>query len=204
MASKKTYFSKQWLYLYPEFANWASKAPGHKEQTFCKVCKKLLRLGNMGKKALVTHSKIELHKNLVKCSDKQKLFVSFFHHTATTSGKPSSSGCSFVSSTSMTTEAASTEASHQDPVHVPSLDKLLVPYYIKEDVTRAEIVWALKVVDSRYSKSSCYDISDLFSFMFPDSNIAKQFSLGETKCSYVINHGIAPSLSEILEGAIQD
>ncbi|KAJ8886748.1 hypothetical protein PR048_012960 [Dryococelus australis] len=66
MASKKTCFSDQWLdlSLYPEFANWASKVPGRREQAFCKVCKKLLELGNMGKKALITHSKTELHKIL--------------------------------------------------------------------------------------------------------------------------------------------
>ncbi|KAJ8875479.1 hypothetical protein PR048_023374 [Dryococelus australis] len=102
MVSKKTYFSEQWLDC-P-----VSKIPGHKEQAFCKMCKKLLELGNMGKKALMTHSKTELHKD---------------------SGEASSSGCSLLSSTSRTTEAASTEAPHQDPVHVPIVDKLLVPYY---------------------------------------------------------------------------
>lgn len=34
--------------------------------------------------------------------------------------------------------------------------------------------------------------------MFPDSAIASQFTFGESKCSYVINHGIAPHFSELL------
>ena len=38
--------------------------------------------------------------------------------------------------------------------------------------------------------------------MFPDSDIVKKFTLGKTKCSYIINYGIAPYFKEILLKAI--
>ena len=34
--------------------------------------------------------------------------------------------------------------------------------------------------------------------MFSDSDIAKKFSIGKTKCGYYINFGIAPYFKELL------
>ena len=34
--------------------------------------------------------------------------------------------------------------------------------------------------------------------MFPDSAFAQQFQLGKTKCSYMINHGLATHFKELL------
>ena len=48
------------------------------------------------------------------------------------------------------------------------------------------------------SLKSCADISDLFRLMFPTCAIAKNFSMGKTKCSYVINYGIAKYFFENL------
>ena len=35
-------------------------------------------------------------------------------------------------------------------------------------------------------------MNDTFAAMFPDSDIAQQFSMGHTESMYVINHGLAP------------
>ena len=67
-----------------------------------------------------------------------------------------------------------------------------------EAVTRAEIRWALKVVMSNLSLNSCKQIAYLFRSMFPDSSIAKGFTLRPSKCSYVICHGIAPFFKTLL------
>ena len=40
---------------------------------------------------------------------------------------------------------------------------------ISTSVTHAKICWALKVVLSKYSKSYCDDIGQLFKVMFPNS-----------------------------------
>ena len=38
--------------------------------------------------------------------------------------------------------------------------------------------------------------------MFPDSQIAKMFTLGADKARYVINHGIAPYFYEVLKASV--
>jgi len=55
----------------------------------------------------------------------------------------------------------------------------------KSLVVNAEIMWALDVVMSKYSNKN-----ELFPAMFPDSEIAKAFACGKTKCSYLVNYGI--------------
>ena len=42
----------------------------------------------------------------------------------------------------------------------------------KDDVLNAEILWTLKLITSHYSFNSSKDTSQLFSAMFPDSEIA--------------------------------
>ena len=59
-------------------------------------------------------------------------------------------------------------------------------------VTKAEIIWTLKVVMSHFSLRSCLELNELFKSMFPDSTVASKFSLSKTKCSYLINFGLAP------------
>lgn len=69
---------------------------------------------------------------------------------------------------------------------------------IKTEVTNAEILWALKVIESGFSQNSCSNINILFQKMFPDSVIASKFQLGRQKCSYIINHGLGPYFSQQL------
>ena len=62
----------------------------------------------------------------------------------------------------------------------------------KENVTRAEIIWALEILMNNFSYRSCVGKDQLFTFMFPDSSVAQKFQLGKTKASYVICYGLAP------------
>ena len=62
----------------------------------------------------------------------------------------------------------------------------------------AEILWALKVVLSHFSFRSCAELSELFQVMFSDSEIASEFTLGKTKCFYLINYGLAPFFKDTL------
>ena len=60
--------------------------------------------------------------------------------------------------------------------------------------------WCLKVVDGHFSYNSCSDFANLSQCLFADSEIAHQFSLGKTKCRYMILYGIAPYCnSELLK-----
>jgi len=67
-----------------------------------------------------------------------------------------------------------------------------------DDVLHAEVLWVLKVFTSSYSLNSCKDISNLFSKMFPDSQVAQFFSCGATKCAYLLCFGLYPYFHELL------
>lgn len=64
---------------------------------------------------------------------------------------------------------------------------------------KAETCWAIKVASSHYSYKACENAGALFQAMFPDSDIAKQFTLGEDKVAYLTVFGIAPYFSSLLK-----
>lgn len=71
-------------------------------------------------------------------------------------------------------------------------------------VTDAEILWTLKVVTSHYSYRSSSQAADLFRRMFPDSDLAKGFSCGEKKCSYIACHGLRPFFQSALQREVEN
>ena len=56
---------------------------------------------------------------------------------------------------------------------------------------------------SQFSLTLCLELNDLLKCMFPDSQIASKFSLSKTKCSYIINFGLASCFIEILLSQIK-
>ena len=60
------------------------------------------------------------------------------------------------------------------------------------DARVAEIFYAIKSVVPHHSLRNYDGLSDSFVKMFPDSNIAKEFSMGQTKLCYIICYGPAP------------
>ena len=81
-----------------------------------------------------------------------------------------------------------------------TLDKML----ISSSLLQTEVRWALKVVMSRYSKSSCNDVAELSKIMFPDSDIAKSFRCAETKFMHMIVYGLAPYFQSCLLDDLKD
>ena len=80
-----------------------------------------------------------------------------------------------------------------------ALDNLIA---VNDNSLNAEILWCLKVINAHWSYNSCTDIAKLFHSMFPDSEIAGQFSMGKTKCRYIILYGLAPHFKSKLREAI--
>ena len=78
----------------------------------------------------------------------------------------------------------------------------ITDFGIKTHTQNAEIFWALDVVLSGYSFNSCQNKNDLFCNMFPDSNIAKNFACGKTKCSYIVTYGLAPYFKSLLNDTL--
>ena len=56
----------------------------------------------------------------------------------------------------------------------------------------AEILWCLNMVNQHFSCNSCSNVSELFSAMFLDSEVAQNFSMRKTKSRYMIIFGLAP------------
>jgi hypothetical protein len=56
----------------------------------------------------------------------------------------------------------------------------------KDHATKAELIWAIKVVASGYSYASCDDIKDVFRAMFPDG-VPDNFTISSSKVSYLVS-----------------
>ena len=69
---------------------------------------------------------------------------------------------------------------------------------IKQETIKAEIMWRLQVFMSNHSFRSCEETSSLFTALFPDSEIARDFSLGRTKVSYNLTYGLAQYVRTLL------
>ena len=74
----------------------------------------------------------------------------------------------------------------------------------KQLVTKTEIIWALDVVMHKYTFNSSRNKGDLFTTMFLDSGIAKNFSSEKTKCRFIVKFGIAPYFAELLNSQLKD
>ena len=60
----------------------------------------------------------------------------------------------------------------------------------------------MNVVKSHHSFNSCSDLKNIFTKMFPDSDIVTQFTLGKTKCQYMILYGLASKLIKQINDSI--
>ena len=65
-----------------------------------------------------------------------------------------------------------------------------------DEIIKAEIIWSLHVSVENNSFRSCDSIGGTFKAMFPDSVVAKKFSLSRTKVSYMLSDGIGPAFHQ--------
>ena len=72
------------------------------------------------------------------------------------------------------------------------------------DVLKAEVLWTLNVIANHLSYRSSDQSDKLFTHMFPDSSIAKQFSCGQQKCKYLTVFGLAEHFKNELLTKIRD
>ena len=175
-----TYFSKSWLN--GKYKDWIIENPLDYKTFKCKLCNpcKVVNLSNMGANALISHIKSEKHKRSIKVK-------SFF--------KPKNIPPKSI----MSSLDAETNVTETSPAETSST---INKYLTSDSVRHAEIKWALIVVMKNLSLRSCTAISSLFEVIFPDSKIAKEFSLDKDKCAYTY-YGIAPHFENILISEVQ-
>ncbi|CAF0979657.1 unnamed protein product [Adineta steineri] len=148
---------------------------GSKESTFkCSVCQTTdLDCGNQGWKAIEQHMKNSKHIQKFNQWKKNTKF--------TVLSEPSSSRPANESTSNFTSIAFLEKNNNKDK-----------PLSLEDQITKAEILWSLNVAQKGFSYNSCDELNELFSLMFPDSSIAKKFSIQSDKMSYVISHGLGP------------
>ena len=87
--------------------------------------------------------------------------------------------------------------------HSTSTGSTSLTKFTQADATKAELLWTLKVVSSHYSYNSCAGNGELFSAMFPDSEVAKNYKCSARKTSYLVSFGIAPYYKSMLERKVK-
>ena len=96
-------------------------------------------------------------------------------------------------------QSSSTITSESAPSTSTSKTQGVLPSSItKTDTLQAKILWCLKVVEDHQSFHSCLENNQLSQWMFPDSAIAKNFQLSESKCKYMTVFGLGPYVQDIL------
>ena len=197
---RPTNFNSAWLQE-EQFKPWLAAVEKDNHKAKCTVCGLTFELSNMGKQALISHSKgkkhIEKMKYASKAKQEQPQLKSFFLPKSTkdtTSTETAQSEDLKVSDPSAGIAKASTSA--------PSTS--LTQCISKDDVLTAEVLWAIKTVMSHYSMNSSANTSELFKTMFPDSQIAQKFNCGKTKCSYLITHGLATYFHDRMLASLKD
>ena len=73
---------------------------------------------------------------------------------------------------------------------------------VSEKVSAAEAKWLFKISERDMTLRDCDFTPELFRQMFPDSQVAKQFSMSRQKASYVLQDGLGPLLSKWLVASI--
>lgn len=175
---RQTKFNLEWL-VDEKYRKWLE---GDKNSTSakCKLCNVQIDLSNMGKRALDSHCKSKKHTT--RCGEQSKCSLQMSSWAKTPQSLPESS-------VSAAPELVSTPT--------------IANFFNKEDVSKAEILWTLNTIVTHSSYNSTKHSSALFSVMFPDSEIAKNFSCGSTKCSYLTCFGLAPFFENQLYDKLQ-
>lgn len=212
MAGYKTTFNNQWTdkTLCPDLALWIQSVPDNPFMAKCIWCSSLVSLSNMGRQALSSHSKGAKHlKNARRYQDSNVTTMTQFlnvqkhdHNSSVASGVLPESAANNAALAETVTDA--NVVSGKEPVAVQTVvtkARKITAFTSRDDVTRAEILWTMKMVKNHYSYRSSDDMNLLFQSMFPDSSIAKQLSFGRTEVSYIVSFGLAPYLHQaVIDG----
>ena len=178
-------FNQEWLdeTINPLFSSWV-KPLEDPNRVLCCFCQWSFALSNMGKQALESHMNSDKHKRNV--SGKVPSISSYFKKLIA----PSKSSVPNSADTDTDRQASCPTATETN--RIPVAPKMLTCYVCKDDILNAEILWALKVIESHFSYNSSRNIVDVLKMMLPDSKIVEKLCLGSTKLAYLITHGLAP------------
>ncbi|KAL0152799.1 hypothetical protein M9458_052522 [Cirrhinus mrigala] len=168
------------------FKDWLRPVVGNSHEAYCHVCKKTINITWVGVNEVKSHMKSNSHQAKMRGRSEQ-LPISMFCATAASTTSTSTALHSTSTALPMQTTASSSPSSI---VNRCVRQQTLWP--ITTATLRAEVLWCLDLATKRHSFNSNDGIGELFQNMFPDSDIAKFFTLGKDKSAYMIKFGIAP------------
>jgi hypothetical protein len=177
-------FQDEWLKK-DEYRQWLTRDKLSNTRAQCFLCAKVIDVSTMGASALRSHMEGKKHSDKLTVKMKcMEISVDIEEPTiSNSSSQASSQAKSKANSSSSCKSACSSTCSR--PV-------------TNQELKVADIWAALNVVNSGYSFYSCNNAAFLARQQFPDSAIAAQFSFAETKCMYMISHGLAPFCKKML------
>ena len=147
----------------------------------CIVCGLTFELSNMGKQALISHSKGKKHVEKMKYASK----------TNQQQQQPKSFFVSMSNGTQSTDTTLTEDLKVADPptgiALASTTGATLTQCISRDDVLNAEVLWTIKTVMLHYSMNSSSNTGELFKMMFPDSQIAQKFSLGR-QSTHILSH----------------
>lgn len=156
----------------------------------------------MGRRAVESHARSKKHMSRAQGGREASTFKAWLQQP-----KPSSSAgeSAHQHSTSDSPDVQCCDASSPSTSATrTSVSSSLTSYLEKEETSKAEILWTLHLVRSHQSFNSSDNMSSLFSAMFHDSAIAKQFTCNRTKCGYLAIHGLAPYFENSLHKKLKE
>ena len=192
-------FQNSWL-MELSLEGWL-KLGKHPSSAYCTLCMKDFSIKGRGVHQVRVHQNGKYHIDAVKAQSKQSNALSQF---VTPKSKlvpklPPGKVSSIVQSAVSLTFPESCKPSQSTAMQPP----ILAPPTLRDSVTRAEILFAFKLVDSHTPLNFCLNLNELLKTAFPDSEIVEAFKLSNDKAAYLINHGLAPYFERINSQIIQ-
>ena len=194
---KRTSFNSNWLHD-PRFSAWIASAKS-KTKARCNTCAVSFELGNMGRQALLSHARGKKHilKMGLTSSNKHQNTWSSYCVAKPSKEEGPEGGPPIVQGEIILVPPPQTTT-------MKASRKEITCYFSKSDTLTAEVLWAIKVLMDHYSFSSSSGTDKRFAKMFSDSQIAKNFQCGATKCSYLICFGLGPHSHQQLIQKLQE
>ena len=162
------------------FSNWLVKDKKNNTKARCYASHKTIELCAGVRSALTDHAKGMKHISAVN------KVSTFFQFKISKTSVPVPAKNNHVNSTVVVDSAISSNQGILD-TFVTNL------HFIK-----AEIIWSLKYVTNGFSNRANDELTETFAAIFPDSRIAKSFSLARAKSLYTVTHGLAPYFKSVL------
>lgn len=212
---------------------WLQRKKGDHFRASCTLCRTDFDIKNMGICAIISHEKGKKHQLALSSSvgnnksGQQQLRWPTAPPSVTTlqsmtaaqtidkardpAQDTDNAGDSTAVSTSTSLQAESAnkdiiiKSTDEKPTSTASTRKNLnlVNFFINDEVTRAEILWALNGVMCHTSLRGNANSASLFAQMFPDSEIASRFGMQKDKNSYVVTYGLGPYFQNQLSSIVQ-